>query len=109
MALWNYDPYSTFVMETPRIPQDLRGLFEPEPLEYWPESSLLLSPFDRRFSGLPIRALRSRGIGSPAAKQIREVVSDKDKYQVRLLPIQYCERLFSKCYCIYLCFVSRSR
>ena len=84
MALWNYDPYSPFIVETPRLPRDPWGLFEPEPLEYWPESSLLMSPF-----GLPSRALRSRGIGTPTAKQIREVVSDKDKYQVKLWPIHY--------------------
>ncbi len=70
MALWNYDPYSAFIMDTPRLSRDPWGLFEPEPL------STLLSPI-----GLSRRALRSRGIGSPAV--IREVVSDKDKYQVK--------------------------
>lgn len=55
------------------------GLFEPEPLDYLPELSLLVSPFTQR-------GLRSRS-GTPALQQSlqqreREVVSDKDKFQV---------------------------
>ncbi|XP_046439209.1 alpha-crystallin A chain-like isoform X2 [Daphnia pulex] len=72
MALWNYDPY-TCVDTTRR--RDPWGLFEPEPNTYWPESQFL-------------RSLRSHGvIGSPAIKHphsTREIVSDKEKYQVTL-------------------------
>ncbi len=65
MALWNYD--------APRFSRDPWDLFEPEPFE----STLFSSPF-----GLPRRhALRSHG------SLVREVASDKDKYQVASMKI----------------------
>lgn len=79
MALGLWNPYSNFYMDAPV--RDPWGLFEPEPLDFWPESNLL-APF-----GISKRGLRPYGIGSPALERSlqqhrREVVSNKDKYQV---------------------------
>lgn len=81
MALWNYNPYSAPSYRDPW------GLFEPEPLgnwDFWPETSLMVSPFDlpRRTRTLPFTTGMMK-------LPPREVLSDKEKYQVRRALIQF--------------------
>ncbi len=89
MALWNY--------YAPRfLREDPWDLFEPEPFE----STLLSSPF-----GLPRRrALRST---SPGTRRVNEVVSDKDKYQVKVPSIVFTLTQFNlidyHCFVCLLC------
>lgn len=83
ISSWN--PYSLgYYVDHPHR-EDPWGLFEPAPLDFWPESHLLVAPFGGR-------GLRSRGVDTPALERSlqqrgREVVSDKEKYQVILLTL----------------------
>ncbi|KAI9557978.1 hypothetical protein GHT06_014731 [Daphnia sinensis] len=75
MALWNYDPFSEFSMSVPRS-MDPWGFSRMDPFSRWGEPSIssLLSP---DVYVIPSFLKRRQ-------QQNREVISDKDKYQVTL-------------------------
>lgn len=72
MALWAYDPLMDYSCMGLPCPRHHRRFLEAQPLTLLPESSL-------------IHSLLSHGIfprAQLAANIAREVISDKDKYQV---------------------------
>lgn len=74
MSLLSYDPFFEYVLDTPRVFSPLGFGFDP-----FEELTPFTSPF-----GLP-RRFTPRGMRAPTTRPTtREVISDKDKYQVNL-------------------------